>query len=62
MSNILNNEEMSQLIYLGHKIKQGLSCNANGDGVPCRTDRLDSVKNMKEYLMIHGYKIESWVE
>ena len=57
MSNILNNEEMNQLRNLGHKIKQSLSCNANGDGVPCKTDRLNSVENMKEYLMIHGYKV-----
>ena len=57
MSNILNNEEMNQLRNLGHKIKTGLDCNANGDGVPCKTDRLDSVENMKEYLMIHGYKV-----
>ena len=58
MSDILTNKEIEQLKDLGHKIKNTLDCNANGDGLPCRTDRLSSVENMKEYLAIHGYKIE----
>ena len=30
---------------------------ANGEGVPCRTDRLDAVGNMLEYLRLHDYTI-----
>jgi len=56
--NVLSDREIKQLVDLGCKIKQGLDCNANNDGLPCRTDRLDSVENMKKYLEIHGYKIK----
>ena len=36
----------------------GLECNINGTGLPCRTDRLDAVGNMIEYLTIHGFDIK----
>ena len=59
MSDTLNYKEVKRLTELGQAILGGLSCNANGDNFPCRTDRLDAVKHMKEYLEIHGYTIKS---
>ena len=54
---ILNNQEQEELFRLGEDIQAGLSCDANGTGIPCRTDRLDAVSNMKRYLEIHNYKV-----
>ena len=54
-SNILSNQEQEELFRLGEDIQAGLSCDANGTGIPCRTDRLDAVSNMKRYLEIHDY-------
>ena len=56
MNNSLNDNEVKQLIKLGEFIKIDLNCNLNR--LPCRTDRLDALKNMKKYLEIHNYKIE----
>ena len=57
---ILNNQEQEELFRLGEDIQAGLSCDANGTGIPCRTDRLDAVSNMKRYLEIHGYVVRDW--
>jgi hypothetical protein len=57
MSNTLTNQEQEELSRLGEDIQAGLSCNANGTGLPCRTDRLDAVSNMKRYLEIHNYTV-----
>ncbi len=57
MSNTLTNNEQEELFRLGKDIQAGLSCDANGTGLPCRTDRLDAVSNMKRYLEIHNYTI-----
>ena len=57
MSNVLTDEEVERLIVLGRGIKAGLECDANGTGFPCRTDRLMSVMQMKEYLTIHGIQV-----
>ena len=54
---ILNAQEQEELFRLGEDIQKGLSCDANGTGIPCRTDRLDAVENMKRYLEIHGMKV-----
>jgi hypothetical protein len=54
---ILNNQEQEELFRLGEDIQAGLSCDANGTGIPCRTDRLDAVSNMKRYLEIHNYEV-----
>ena len=54
----LSNIEIEKLVKLGDNIQKDLSCNANGTGLPCRTDRLEAVSNMKRYLEIHGYKIK----
>ena len=53
----LTDLEMVQLAELGKLIQLGLSCDANGEGVPCRTDRLDVVGNMIKYLQLHDYTI-----
>ena len=53
-SNILSDEEMKKLAKLGYKIICSLSCNINGEGVPCKTDRLEAVELMKQYLKIHN--------
>ena len=54
---ILNNQEQEELFRLGEDIQAGLSCDANGTGVPCRTERLEAVSNMKRYLEIHNYDV-----
>ena len=53
-SNTLSNTEIKKLIELGKKIQLGLSCDINGQGIPCRTDRLQAVSDMIEYLNIHN--------
>ena len=55
---ILNSQEQEELFRLGDDIQKDLSCDANGIGIPCRTDRLSAVENMKRYIEIHGYKIK----
>lgn len=57
MSNTLSEEEMKVLLTLGKKIIGSLQCDINGYGVPCRTDRLEAVRLMKEYLKIHEIKV-----
>ncbi len=54
---ILTAQEQEELFRLGEDIQKGLSCDANGTGIPCRTDRLDAVENMKRYLEIHDYDV-----
>ena len=54
MSDTLNKKEIKMLVELGKKIQLGLSCDINGQGIPCRTDRLQAVEDMKEYLSIHN--------
>ena len=56
-TDILNAQEQDELVKLGKDIQAGLSCDANGTGEPCRTDRLDAVSNMKRYLEIHEYDV-----
>ena len=57
MVDTLTNKEVDELVKLGKDIQAGLSCDANGTGEPCRTDRLDAVSNMKRYLEIHNYDV-----
>ena len=57
MSVTLNKKEIKRLIELGKRIQLGLSCDINGQGIPCRTDRLQAVKDMIEYLKIHDLRI-----
>ena len=57
-NNILTDEEIERLVVIGEDIQVGLSCDANGTGLPCRTDRLSSVDLMKEYLSIHDIEIK----
>ena len=54
MSDTLNKKEIKKLIELGKKIQLGLSCDINGQGIPCRTDRLQVVEYMKDYLSLHN--------
>jgi len=57
MSDVLNNNEVKKLIKLGKVIKKGLSCDINGTGMPCRSDRFQVLKDMIEYLKIHNYSV-----
>ena len=57
----LTDSDMVQLAELGKLIQLGLSCDANGEGVPCRTARLDVVANMIKYLQLHDYTITNEV-
>jgi len=66
MSDTLTNKDIDRLVKLGGDIQQDLGCDANGTGLPCRTDRLSAVESMVEYLEIHGMKVvrepKIWVE
>ena len=55
---ILTNEEVERLSVLGKYIQANLSCNINGEGLPCRTDRLSAVQSMKEYISINDIEIK----
>ena len=57
MSNTLTKDDFKRLRTLGAKIRLGLGCDANSIGVPCATDRLESVRYMKQYLKIHDIKV-----
>ena len=54
---ILTDKQVDKLIELGPDIIAGLECNLNGDGLPCRTDRLYAVDKMIAYVKLHGYKV-----
>ena len=49
----LTEKEIKQLAKLGEDITIGLSCDINGMGIPCRTDRFAVVNAMIRYLLIH---------
>ena len=55
--NVLTDKDLKKLEKLGVKIRACLSCNINDTGVPCRTDRLEAVRLMQEYLTIHDIQI-----
>ncbi len=57
MSDTLTDTDIKRLVKLGGDIQQDLGCDANGTGLPCRTDRFSAVENMIEYLEIHGMKV-----
>ena len=52
----LSNKEIKKLAKLGKDIQRSLSCDINGQGIPCRTDRFTAVEDMIEYLKIHNFK------
>ena len=54
-SSFITDEQMKRLAVIGQNITDGLSCDINGQGVPCRTDRFASVYFMIEYLQIHNF-------
>lgn len=57
--NILSEQELKILATLGKKIIKSLECNINGYDVPCRTDRFEVIRLMKEYLQIHQMRVVS---
>jgi hypothetical protein len=59
MSRVLTDKECEVLAEIGKKIRKSLECDINGTGLPCRTDRLESVKLMSQYLAIHDIKEEA---
>ena len=54
-STTITEQDMKKLNELGKKITAGLSCDINGQGIPCRSDRFASVSSMIEYLQIHNF-------
>jgi hypothetical protein len=50
----LTDTEIKQLAQLGKDITVGLSCDINGQGMPCRTDRFAVIDAMIRYLLING--------
>ena len=57
MPSVLSKKEIKELAKLGKDITVGLSCDINGQGMPCITDRNAVVNAMKRYLEIHGYDL-----
>ena len=61
ITNSLTDEEVIRLAELGRDIVLSLTCDLNlteeGLPYPCRTDRLEAVKLMKEFLNIHNYDV-----
>ena len=57
----LTDEEINMLTEIGKRIVLSLSCDANGDGIPCRTDRFQAMEDMMGYLIIGmqngGYRL-----
>ena len=53
----LTDEEINRLGILGKSIKKSLSCDINGEGLPCRDDRLSAVGLMKKYISIHNERL-----
>ena len=49
----LSNKEIKKLSKLGKNIQRSLSCDINGMGIPCRTDRFAAADLMVKYLKIH---------
>ena len=62
MSDTLNKKEIKKLIELGKKIQLGLSCDINETGLPCRSDRLKAIEDMKDYLSIHNFGVYNSTE
>ena len=60
MSDTLTDTDIKRLVKLGGDIQQDLGCDANGTGLPCRTDRFSAVENMKKVLEIHNYEISEY--
>ena len=57
MSEILTEKEKERLAEIGKDIRFSLECDINGTGLPCQTDRLESIKLMIEYLEIHNLEV-----
>ena len=57
MSDILTDVDIEELATLGEIIVLSLGCDANGQGIPCRSDRFSAVRSMKKYLELHDYVI-----
>jgi len=57
MSGILTEKEQEKLAKIGKDIRFSLECDINGTGLPCQTDRLESVRLMIEYLEIHNLEV-----
>lgn len=53
MAGTLTDDEIKRLVKLGKQITACLSCDINGSGLPCRTDRLYAVECMRAYVKIH---------
>jgi hypothetical protein len=50
--NVLTDKDLEKLAELGVRIRACL-WNRNDTGVPCQTDRLEAVRLMQEYLLVH---------
>jgi len=57
MGRALSDIEQKWIVELGETIRRTLMCDANGTGLPCRTDRLDAVEHMIEYVRLHNYEV-----
>jgi len=51
-----SHEYKTALSDLATYIKGSLDCNANGTGLPCRTDRLFAVNMMDKMLKLYAYE------
>ena len=53
MADVLTRKEQKKLAKLGKDIIACLSCDINGTGMPCRTDRFMALELMQKYLLIN---------
>jgi|TARA_Y100001951_G_scaffold12862_1_gene8191 hypothetical protein len=53
MEDVLTKKEQKKLVKLGKDIIACLSCDINGTGMPCRTDRFKAIELMQKYLLIN---------
>ena len=57
MSNVLSLAELKRLSKLGKDMRKCLACKFQERGVPCRSDRWELIKLMREYLELHDYQV-----
>ena len=53
LGDVLTKKEQKKLVKLGKDIIACLSCDINGTGMPCRTDRFKAIELMQKYLLIN---------
>ena len=53
----MDDVDIERVAHIGSFIHDTLECDINGQGIPCRTDRLFAVDLMIHYIQLHGYDV-----